>query len=136
MLQLWGRVGRMSLQTIRTTAGRAAKYVPPYDARERHLPGYNYCGPGTNVTRRLRAGVEPVNGLDRASLEHDRVTEPRGPYTSNGHGPALRAADRLLMREARRLRFVQGEDRWACLAVERAMKALLATGARGRGLED
>jgi len=126
----------MTLQTIRTTPVRASKYVPPYDAREKHLTGYNYCGPGTNVHRRLREGVTPVNGLDRAALEHDRVTEPRGPYTSKGHGPALRAADRILMREARRLRYVKGEDRWACLAVERAMRALLATGARGRGLED
>ena len=77
-----------------------------------------------------------MNQLDRAALEHDRVTEPRGPYTSKGHGPALRAADKQLMLKARRLRFTKGEDRWACLSVEQAMKALLATGARGRGLED
>lgn len=77
-----------------------------------------------------------MNQLDRAAIEHDRVTEPRGPYTSKGRGPALRAADRRLMIEARRLRFAKGEDRWACLAVEQAMKALLETGARGRGLED
>lgn len=115
---------------------RRAKYVKPYDSREKHLPGYNFCGPGTNVHRRLRNGVTPVNGLDRAALEHDRVTEPRGPYTSKGHGPALRAADRILMREARRLFWKKGEDRWACLAVERAMAALLETGARGRGLKD
>jgi len=77
-----------------------------------------------------------VNGLDRASLEHDRHTEPRGPYLSRGNGPALRAADRELLRRARRLLFTPGEDRWACIAVIRAMEALLATGARGRGLKD
>jgi hypothetical protein len=122
------------LDNMKTTSRPA--YVPPYDRRERHLPGYNFAGPGTNVTLRLRRGVEPVNRLDAAALEHDRATEPRGPYNSNGHGPALRAADRILMRKARRLMWTPGEDRWACLAVERAMKALLATGARGRGLED
>ena len=111
-------------------------YVPPYDARERHLPGYNFCGPGTNVRLRLRNGVQPVNRLDRAALRHDMATEPRGPYTSKGHGPALRRADRILLRDARGLLWVKGEDRWACLAVIRAMEALLATGARGRGLED
>lgn len=111
-------------------------YVPPYDSRERHLPGYNFCGPGTDVHRRLRHGVQPVNRFDRAALEHDRATEPRGPYTSEGHGPALRQADRILLRDARRLLWTKGEDRWACLAVIRAMEALLATGARGRGLED
>lgn len=115
---------------------RLLVYVPPYDKREKHLPGYNYCGPGTDVTRRLRNGVRPVNGLDRAALEHDRHTEPRGPYLSRGHGPALRAADRQLLRDARRLLYTPGEDRWACMVVIRAMEALLATGARGRGLKD
>lgn len=77
-----------------------------------------------------------MNRLDRAALEHDMATEPRGPYTSKGHGPALRRADRILMRKARRLAFQKGEDRWACLAVANAMAALLDTGARGRGLKD
>lgn len=124
------------LANITHTKSQRSKYVPPYDRQERHLPGYNYAGPGTNLHRRLREGVLPVNQLDRAALEHDRVTEPRGPYTSKGHGPALRAADKQLMLKARRLRFTKGEDRWACLSVEQAMKALLDTGARGRGLED
>jgi len=115
---------------------RLKTYVPPYDKREKHLPGYNFCGPGTDVARRLRENVQPVNRLDEAALRHDRATEPRGPYTSNGHGPALRAADRQLLRDARRCIYLKGEDRWACISVIRAMEALLATGARGRGLED
>ena len=118
-----------------TKPGRRG-YVPPYDARERHLLGYNFCGPGTNVTRRIRSGVKPVNRLDAAALEHDKATEPRGPYTSRGHGPALRKADRILMRKARKLYWTKGEDKWACMAVMQAMEALLRTGARGRGLED
>jgi hypothetical protein len=122
-----------NMQTIKP--GRRG-YVPPYDARERHLPGYNFCGPGTNVRLRIRNNVKPVNGLDAAALEHDLITEPRGPYLSKGHGPALRRADRILLRKARRLLWTKGEDNWACLAVIRAMEALLATGARGRGLED
>jgi hypothetical protein len=112
------------------------EYVPPYDRLERHLPGYNFCGPGTNVSRRLRSGVKPRNKLDAAALQHDIAVEPRGPYTAKGHGPALRRADRILMNEAQRLIFVKGEDRWACMAVMSAMEALLATGARGRGLKD
>ena len=118
------------------TKTRRAKYVPPYDRRERHLPGYNFCGPGTNVHRRLRNGVKPVNKLDAAALQHDLAVEPRGPYTAAGHGPSLRRADRQLMQDAQRLLFTKGEDRWACTAVVTAMEALLATGARGRGLED
>jgi hypothetical protein len=118
------------------TRKRPVSYVPPYDRREKHLPGYNFCGPGTDVARRLRNGVRPVNGLDRASLEHDRHTEPRGPYLSKGKGPLLRAADKELLRRARRLLYTPGEDRWACIAVIQAMEALLATGARGRGMKD
>jgi len=124
------------LDRIKSSKRRLSKYVPPYDRREKHLPGYNFCGPGTDVSRRLRNGVRPVNGLDRASLEHDRHTEPRGPYLSRGKGPALRAADKALLISARRLIYAPGEDRWACIAVIRAMEALLATGARGRGLKD
>ena len=59
-------------------------YVPPYDRQEKHVPGYNFCGPGTNVWRRLRNNVKPVNRIDAACLQHDRVTEPRGPYTLDG----------------------------------------------------
>lgn len=34
----------------------------------RHIPGYNYCGPGTEDFT-----AEPVNALDRACREHDLV---------------------------------------------------------------
>ena len=115
---------------------RLVTYVPPYDKREKHLPGYNFCGPGTNMTRRMRENVRPVNRLDAGAYAHDIAVEPRGPYTAKGHGPALRQADRALLEEARRCLYLKGEDRWACIAVIRAMEALLATGARGRGLED
>ena len=115
---------------------RRVPYVPPYDSREKHLPGYNFCGPGTNVSRRLRSGVKPINKLDAAALQHDIAVEPRGPYTAKGHGPSLRAADRALMLAAQRLIFDKSEDRWACIAVMSAMEGLLATGARGRGLKD
>lgn len=84
----------------------------------------------------MREGVKPVNRLDAAAYEHDLATEPRGPYTAKGNGPALRAADRRLMKAAQRLMFVKGEHRWACMSVMSAMEALLATGARGRGLKD
>lgn len=92
----------------------------------------NYCGPGTNVWRRLRTGVEPVDKLDAAALVHDRATEPRGPYTSKGKPRLLRKADRILMHEARRLLRAGYTPRWKAEAVEKAMRLLLITGARGR----
>lgn len=108
------------------------RYVPPYDTREKHFPGMNYCGPGTNVNRRMREGVVPVDALDRAALAHDKVTEPRGPYTGKGNPRKMRAADRKLLRAAIKLRNSGYRPRWVANAVISAMTYLLTTGARGR----
>lgn len=38
---------------------------------EAHIPGYNYCGPGTKLEKRLLRGDRGINGLDEACREHD-----------------------------------------------------------------
>lgn len=38
---------------------------------ELHLPGYQYCGPGTKLAKRLARGDPGINELDRACKEHD-----------------------------------------------------------------
>lgn len=38
---------------------------------ELHLPGYQYCGPGTKLSERLARGDPGINPLDRACKEHD-----------------------------------------------------------------
>lgn len=38
---------------------------------ELHLPGYNYCGPGTKLQQRLARGDKGINQLDEACKEHD-----------------------------------------------------------------
>ena len=108
------------------------EYVPPYDAKEKHLPGMNFCGPGTNVAKRIANGVQPVDALDAACLEHDMVTEPRGPYTSGGSPAKLRAADRKLIRTCDKLQMKGYQPIWKVLTVRNAMQYLLWTGARGR----
>lgn len=108
------------------------EYVPPLDAKEKHLPGMNFCGPGTDVARRLKMGVKPVDILDRACLQHDIATEVRGPYTSKGVPAKLRAADRKLLRQCRRYIRTGYRPLWKVLAVADAMEMLLLTGARGR----
>lgn len=46
---------------------------------EKHLPKYNYCGPGTRLDIRLDAedkpkpGEAPINRVDRACLKHDKA---------------------------------------------------------------
>ena len=111
---------------------RIRKYVPPYDTREKHFPGYNFCGPGTNLNRRIKNNVQPMDALDQAAKEHDLVTEPRGPYRGKDNPKAMRAADRKLMNAAIRLRASGYRPRWVADAVIAAMAYLLKTGARGR----
>lgn len=38
---------------------------------ELHLPGYQYCGPGTKLQKRLARGDQGINLLDQACKEHD-----------------------------------------------------------------
>lgn len=39
---------------------------------ELHLPGgYQFCGPGTNLKKRLALGQKSINKLDEACREHD-----------------------------------------------------------------
>lgn len=38
---------------------------------ELHIPGYQYCGPGTKLSKRLKRGDPGVNKLDQACKEHD-----------------------------------------------------------------
>lgn len=38
---------------------------------ELHLPGYQYCGPGTKLQKRLARGDPGINQLDTACKEHD-----------------------------------------------------------------
>lgn len=38
---------------------------------ELHLPGYQYCGPGTKLQQRLARGDPGVNPLDKACKDHD-----------------------------------------------------------------
>jgi len=112
--------------------------VPPYDAGERHLPGYNFCGPGTDVARRLREGVEPVNELDRACLMHDLHTEPRGPYLSAGDPVKIARADAELQQKAGALAgtLSSQSDRNAAMMVVLAMQANRLRASRGGLLPD
>lgn len=99
------------------------KWVPPRDAKELHFPGYNYCGPGTNYSRRHREGVRPVNALDAAAKVHDQYTETRGPQLARTPAEVW-AADKQLARSAARImtRTLSEQLRKDCLAVIVAMR--------------
>jgi hypothetical protein len=100
------------------------RYVPPYDRQEKHLPGMNYAGPGTDVNRRLRNKVQPMNALDAACLQHDLDTEVRGPQRAKSKR-AIRASDKRLERKAYRIAIRPGtskEERRLAWVVYYAMR--------------
>lgn len=86
---------------------------------EIHIPGYQYCGPGTDLQKRLTRGDPGVNKLDQACKDHDIVYEK----VENSEG--RREADKTLV--ARAFPRVYSQD--AQLG-ERAA-ALLTTGLMG-----
>lgn len=57
---------------------------------EGHLPGYNWCGPGTRVEERLRRGDPGINPLDAACKAHDIA------YTRDRDLQSRHRADRAL----------------------------------------
>ena len=62
---------------------------------ELHIPGYQYCGPGTKLKERLARGDPGINPLDAACKEHDIA------YSKNRDNfNARHAADRVLTERA------------------------------------
>lgn len=62
---------------------------------ELHLPGYQFCGPGTKLQRRLARGETGINPLDAACREHDILYSVHKDDLSKRH-----EADRLLQERA------------------------------------
>lgn len=108
-----------------TITADGPKFVPPYDRKEKHLPGCNYCGPGTDVNRRMRNKVQPMNRLDQACFKHDLDTETRGPNRAGTDPAKLRASDKRLEKEAHRIALdkkTSRTERRLAWVVYRAMK--------------
>ena len=62
---------------------------------EIHIPKYQYCGPGTKLSKRLTRGDPGINPLDKACKEHDIS------YSKNREsGPERKIADQILADKA------------------------------------
>lgn len=61
---------------------------------EIHIPGYNYCGPGTKLDKRLKRGDAGINPLDEACKEHDIA------YSKSRDLSARHRADAVLAEKA------------------------------------
>jgi len=92
---------------------------------ELHIPGYNYCGPGTKLEKRLAKGDQGINGLDSACKEHDIA------YSQSTDLADRHRADKVLADKAWQ-RFKSKEakfgERMAALGVTGAMKAKVKMG--------
>lgn len=92
---------------------------------ELHVPGYQYCGPGTKLEKRLKRGDKGINPLDSACKKHDIA------YSKYKKGVERRAADRELGKEAwKRVKSADTTigERATALAVSGIMKAKSALG--------
>lgn len=61
---------------------------------EVHLPGYQFCGPGTKLAQRLAQGDKGINLLDSACREHDIA------YSQNKDIHSRHQADKVLIEKA------------------------------------
>ena len=85
---------------------------------ELHLPGYQYCGPGTFLEKRLAKGDAGINPLDAACKEHDIV------YSQNKTLTERHKADKILAEKAwqRAKNSSSLKERLAAIAITGAMK--------------
>ncbi|XP_036151122.1 uncharacterized protein LOC118648809 [Monomorium pharaonis] len=86
---------------------------------ELHIPGYQFCGPGTHLEKRLARGDRGINPLDAACREHD-IAYSRSNELADRH-----AADEILANKARKRVIAKDSalgERAAAAAVWAAMK--------------
>src|SRR5580765_6384958 len=62
---------------------------------EFHIPGYQFCGPGTRLQKRLARGDRGINPLDAVCREHNRA------YSRSNDLTERNAADNILATKAR-----------------------------------
>lgn len=86
---------------------------------EVHVPGYQYCGPGTHLKKRLERGDSGINPLDSACKVHDIAYNQYKDTTERGK------ADKILQKEAIKRVFSRDAsfgERTVALGVAAAMK--------------
>ncbi|KAL4107293.1 hypothetical protein QTP88_017660 [Uroleucon formosanum] len=87
---------------------------------EAHIPGYQYCGPGTKLKKRLDRGDKGINPLDSACRDHDIV------YATSKNLDDRHKADKVLENRAwERYLFKDTlrKEKFVAYAVANAMKA-------------
>lgn len=95
---------------------------------EVHVPSYQYCGPGTNLDKRLKRGDVGINPLDAACKTHDIA------YQRNRDSTERFKADKILQEEAMKRVFSKDAslgERATALGVAAAMKVKRTISGKG-----
>lgn len=98
---------------------------------EIHIPGYQYCGPGTKLEKRLERGDPGINKLDVACKDHDIA------YATCEDTKSRRKADKALIARAFKRVFsgdAKLDERTAALLVSGLMSAKMGLTKIGLGL--
>lgn len=80
---------------------------------ELHLPGYQFCGPGTNLKKRIPRGDVGINPLDSACREHDLAYESSNSLSDRNKADFIlenRAWERLKAKDSN---FKEKASAWA-----------------------
>lgn len=98
---------------------------------EIHIPGYQYCGPGTDLEKRLARGDPGINKLDKACKDHDIA------YATCNDSKSRRKADKDLVARAFKRTYSRDaklNERAAALAVSTLMSTKMGLSKIGLGL--
>lgn len=91
---------------------------------EAHLPGYQFCGPGTKFDERTSKGQTGINSLDNACMKHDAVYNSSQIKNDENRRKRAAADDELIQAASSfRKNSSSLKDKAAGLATEGAMRA-------------
>lgn len=96
---------------------------------ELHLPGYNYCGPGTKLQQRLARGDKGINQLDEYCKEHDIA------YNKSSNLKERHKADIVLLKMAKKRTTALDSNIGEKMAADLVNKTMIAKVSSGAGLK-
>lgn len=95
---------------------------------ELHLPGYNYCGPGTRLQQRLAQGDRGINQLDECCKLHDIA------YNQSSDLKERHKADIILLKMAKKRAISSDASLSEKIAADLVNKAMIAKVSSGAGI--
>lgn len=96
---------------------------------ELHLPGYNYCGPGTKLRQRLAQGDRGINPLDELCKHHDIA------YSKSSDLKERHKADLVLLKMAKKRAIATDASFGEKVAADFVNKTMLAKVSSGAGFK-